>query len=103
MIYYLKADTRSALLAALGDLWDAEREQFYSPNPDDALVICGGNGTLYQGTGQFTTIDGMQVEQQEPIPGYHANLMLHGAIPASVEEIRIPKPASPKFVFAGVE
>lgn len=99
MIRYLKATDRAALLAALGDLWDSEREQFHGPNPADALVDIG---TIYQGTGQFVEVEGVQVEQQETIPGYHANIMLHGEIPKDIEDISIV-PEKPRFVFAGHE
>lgn len=42
------------------------------------------------------------VEQQEPVEGYHANLLLHGEVPEAIEGIKIAAPSTPRRVFAGV-
>lgn len=97
-ICYLKADSRAALLAALGDWWDAEREHFHGPHPGDALHVIGA---MY--TQPPVDEEGNPETPPEALPGFHANLMLHGEIPAAIEAIRISKPENPRFVFAGHE
>jgi hypothetical protein len=102
MILYLKTTSRAALIDALieAGMWHEVEgvAMFKSAHPGDALVDIG---TIYTGTGQFIEIDGMQVEQQVAIEGYHANLMLHGEVPEVLEAISIPRPGNPRNVFAG--
>jgi hypothetical protein len=71
--------------------------RFKPSHPGDALVDIG---TIYTGTGQYIEVEGMQVEQQVAIEGYHANLMLHGDVPEALETMSI-KPKHAKEVFAG--
>lgn len=96
MILYLRADNESALFAALGDWW--QDNHFNTGNPGDALVVIG---TLY--TQPPVDEEGNFITPPEALPGFHANLMLHGEIPASIEAIEIDKPAFPRFIFAGHE
>lgn len=76
-----------------------KRVSFKPAHPGDALDEIG---TIYRGTGKFSEIDGEQVEQQEAVEGYHANLLLHGGVPDALKAIQITTPATPRRVFAGV-
>jgi len=100
-VLYLKTPSRSALIEALTEarMWhtDGDGARFKGQHPGDALVDIG---TIHTGTGQYVEIDGMQVEQQEPIEGYHANLMIHGDVPEVLEAISIPTPGNQRNVFA---
>jgi len=104
MILYLRTQDRAALIEALTEagMWQTDEDgaRFQGQHPGDALVDIG---TYTKGNGQFTEIDGLQVEQQVAIEGYHANLMIHGEVPEVLEKIRIPKPNNPRNVFAGVD
>ena len=94
-ICYLKSDSRAALLEALGDWWDEEREHFCGPHPGDALHVIGA---MY--TQPPVDAEGVPLTPPELIPGYHANLMLHGDVPEAVEAIRIV-PGNPRVIFGG--
>lgn len=94
--YYLKADSRADLIAALdaAGMW---RDGFLPATIGDALDEIG---TISRPTGATVMVDGIETQVMEPIPGYHANLLLHGDLPAAFAAIVIQAPANPVRVWA---
>lgn len=112
MDYFLKAANEAAMRAALVDagvvvINDAvvnEAGDVLAPAHDGvaegfALDVIG---PISKPTGQTLTVDGMEVPEMAPIPGYHANLRgtLSDAQLAVLEAILLPDaPAHPFEVW----
>lgn len=94
---FLKAESREGLIEVLKNsgMWD---EQFKPITQGDAFDEIG---LIYAPTGNtIETAMGPQPERA-PIPGWHANMLLHGEVPEALEAISIPEPANPRRIFGG--
>lgn len=116
MDYFLKSADESALHAALVaagvliaaqvpviDVIDGVPTQ---AGMQDGHALAGGValdviGTIYKPTGGVLTVDGMEVPEMAPIPGYHANLRgdLSDEQRAALAGLLIDPPAQPYRVF----
>lgn len=94
--YYLKTNDRQELIDALtvAGMWE---DGFKQATMGDALDEIG---TVQKPTGNTLTVDGMEVPEMTPVPGYHANLLLHGELPEVLSLLTIPTPANPVRVWA---
>ena len=84
---YLKAGSKSAMTLALktaGFITDEESGALY--HPDAALDVIG---TIYQPTGEKVVVEGVELDVQASIPGYHVNVRTTSeTLAASLESFR---------------
>ena len=116
MDYFLKASDEAELHAALiaaGVLISAQVPVIEvidgvptQTGVQDGHALAGGValdviGTIYKPTGNILTVDGMEVPEMAPIPGYHANLRgdLSEEQRAALSGLLIDPPAQPYRVF----
>lgn len=101
--YYLKAETEADLYASLaaagmwGDAGDGMGERFIPPTRGDALDVVG---VIRKETGATVIVDGIETPATEPVPGWHANLILHGEFHDALAALLISTPAHPARVWA---
>lgn len=99
-ILYLRASSREELIQVLtaAEMWTEDKvgSRFLPKTIGDTLDMIG---IIYKETGETITVDGMTFPKTEPIPGYHANLILYGDIPSELESILISKPNNPVRVW----
>lgn len=99
--HYLKASSAEALRAALivaSILVDAEEGDMLAEGC--ALDVIG---TIHKLTGATLTVDGVEMPDMAPVPGWHANLLgdLSDAQVAALGEVLLPSPpANPYRVWA---
>ena len=84
---YLKADSEPELTSALmaaGFSVDEESGALY--HPAAALDVIG---TIYQSTGETVVVEGIELDEQAGIPGYHVNVRTTSeTLAASLESFR---------------
>ena len=91
-----KAAMTKALLAA-GFIEDSETGTLYHPTASLQLLPPGMVTRL---TGETQTIDGVELEVREPVPGYHANVRTEDpALAAALEPVAV-NVATPQYVWA---
>ena len=92
-----KAAMTEALLAA-GFIQDSETGALYHPNASLQLLPPGMVTRL---TGETQTIDGVELEVREAVPGYHANVRTTDAeLAAALEPVAV-NVVTPQYVWAG--
>lgn len=89
-----KAAMTKALLAA-GFVKDSETGTLYHPTASLQLLP---HGMVTRPTGAVQTVDGIELEVREPVPGYHANVRTTDAALAPVTVVV----ETPQYVWASV-
>jgi len=113
MVYFLKAESEDRLVAALlavGIVSVSNSEETevdgvpmpaaFITNADYALDVIG---TIHKPTGVTLTVDGMEVPEMAPVPGWHANLLaeLSDEQCGALADVLLPAPpAQPYRVWA---
>ena len=97
---YLKADSEPELTSALmaaGFIADEESGALY--HPDAALQLLPP-GMVTHPTGTVQTVDGIELEVWEAVPGYHANVRTQDpAMVAALEPVTVVV-ETPQYVWA---
>ena len=97
---YLKAGSKSAMAKALlaaGFIEDSETGTLY--HPDAALQLLPP-GMVTRPTGEVQTVDGIELEVREAVPGYHANVRTtDAALAAALEPVTV-NVVTPQYVWA---
>ena len=97
---YLKADSEPELTSALmaaGFSVDEESGALY--HPDAALQLLPP-GMVTRPTGAVQTVDGVELEVREPVPGYHANVRTQDpAMAAALAPVTVVV-ETPQYVWA---
>lgn len=92
-----EAAMTNALLAA-GFIKDSETGTLYHPTASLQLLPPGMVTRL---TGETQTVDGIELEVREAVPGYHANVRTtDAALAAALEPVTV-NVATPQYVWAG--
>lgn len=96
----LKAATQAAMTKALisaGFIKDSESGTLYHPTASLQLLPPGMVTRL---TGETQTIDGVELEVSEAVPGYHANVRTtDAALAAALEPVTVVV-ETPQYVWA---
>ena len=95
---YLKAGSKSAMTLALktaGFIQDPDSGALY--HPDAALDVIG---TIYQSTGEKVVVDGIELDVQAGIPGYHVNVRTTSDELATALDAQRTYPVTPVRVWA---
>lgn len=98
--HFLKASDEATLRAALiaaGILSEAEEgDQIAEGFALDVI------GVIHKPTGNTVTVDGVEIEETAPVPGWHANLAgdLSAEQLASLAPVLLPEPVNPYRVWA---
>lgn len=91
-----KAAMTEALLAA-GFIQDSETGALYHPNASLQLLT---PGMVTHPTGAVQTVDGIELEVREPVPGYHANVRTQDpAMAAALAPVTVAV-ETPQYVWA---
>lgn len=91
-----KAAMTEALLAA-GFIEDSETGTLYHPAASLQLLP---PGMVTHPTGETQTLEGVELEVREPVPGYHANVRTtDAALAAALEPVTVDV-ATPQYVWA---
>ena len=97
---YLKADNETDMTAALkaaGFSQDPDSGALY--HPDAALQLLPP-GMITRPTGEVQTVDGIELEVWEAVPGYHANVRTtDAALAAALEPVTVVV-ETPQYVWA---
>ena len=97
---YLKADNETDMTAALkaaGFSQDPDSGALY--HPDAALQLLPP-GMITRPTGEVQTVDGIELEVWEAVPGYHANVRTtDAALAAALEPVTVDVD-TPQYVWA---
>ena len=97
---YLKADNETDMTAALkaaGFSQDPDSGALY--HPDAALQLLPP-GMITRPTGEVQTVDGIELEVWEAVPGYHANVRTQDpAMVAALEPVTVVV-ETPQYVWA---
>jgi len=97
----LKAATQAAMSKALisaGFIKDSESDTLYHPTASLQLLP---PGMVTRPTGEVQTVDGIELEVREPVPGYHANVRTQDpAMAAALAEVTVTV-ETPQYVWAG--
>ena len=91
-----KAAMTKALLAA-GFIKDSETGTIYHPAASLQLLP---PGMVTHPTGEVQTVDGIELEVREVVPGYHANVRTTDAALATALEPVTVDVATPQYVWA---
>lgn len=92
-----KAAMTEALLAA-GFIEDSETGTLYHPTASLQLLPPGMVTRL---TGETQTVDGIELEVREPVPGYHANVRTTDPdLAAALAPVTV-NVVTPQYVWAG--
>ena len=96
----LKAATQAAMTKALlgaGFIKDQETGTLYHPTASLQLLP---PGMVTRPTGAVQTVDGIELEVREPVPGYHANVRTtDAAMAASLAPVTVVA-ETPQYVWA---
>ena len=96
----LKAADKAAMtnaLQAAGFLKDGETGALYHPTASLQLLP---TGMVTRPTGAVQTVDGIELEVREPVPGYHANVRTtDAALVAALEPVTVVV-ETPQYVWA---
>ncbi|MNS67702.1 hypothetical protein D3C72_1009610 [compost metagenome] len=96
----LKAADKAAMFQALssaGFIVDAESDIPYHPNASLQLLP---PGMVTRPTGEVQTVDGIELEVREPVPGYHANVRTtDGTLAAALAQVTVLV-ETPQYVWA---
>ena len=91
-----KAAMTEALLAA-GFIEDSETGTLYHPTASLQLLP---PGMVTRTTGETQTVEGVELEVREAVPGYHANVRTtDAALAAALEPVTV-NVATPQYVWA---
>ena len=91
-----KAAMTEALLAA-GFIEDSETSTLYHPTASLQLLP---PGMVTHPTGEVQTVDGIELEVREPVPGYHANVRTEDpAMAAALAPVTVVV-ETPQYVWA---
>ena len=97
---YLKADSEPELTSALltaGFSVDEESGALYHP---DASLQLLPPGMVTRLTGEVQTVDGIELEVREAVPGYHANVRTTDAALAAALSLVTVVVETPQYVWA---
>ncbi|MBL0509844.1 hypothetical protein [Aeromonas caviae] len=96
----LKAATQAAMTKALisaGFIKDSESGTLYHPTASLQLLPLG---MVTRPTGAVQTVDGVELEVREPVPGYHANVRTEDpAMAAALAPVTVVV-ETPQYVWA---
>ena len=96
----LKADTQAAMTKALisaGFIKDSESCTIYHHTASLQLLP---PGMVTRPTGEVQTVDGIELEVREPVPGYHANVRTtDAALAAALAPVTVVV-ETPQYVWA---
>lgn len=92
-----KAAMTEALLAA-GFIEGGETGTLYHPTASLQLLP---PGMVTRPTGAVQTVDGIELEVREVVPGYHANVRTTDAALAAALELVTVNVVTPQYVWAG--
>ena len=95
---YLKADNEidmTAALKAAGFIADEESGSLY--HPEAALDVIG---TIYQPTGEKVIVDGVELDAQAGLPGYHVNVRTTSDELSTALDAQRTYPVTPVRVWA---
>jgi len=96
----LKAADKAAMTKALisaGFIKDSESGTLYHPTASLQLLP---PGMVTRPTGSMQTVDGIELEVREPVPGYHANVRTSDAsLAASLAPVTVVV-ETPQYVWA---
>ena len=91
-----KAAMTEALLAA-GFIEDSETGTLYHPTASLQLLP---PGMVTRSTGEVQTVDGIELEVRDPVPGYHANVRTQDPeLVAALEPVTVVV-ETPQYVWA---
>ena len=97
---YLKAGSKSAMAKALlaaGFIEDSETGTLYHPTAALQLLP---PGMVTRPTGEVQTVDGIELEVREAVPGYHANVRTtDAALAAALAPVTVVV-ETPQYVWA---
>ncbi|MEI4932399.1 hypothetical protein [Aeromonas caviae] len=97
----LKAADKAAMTEALraaGFVEDSETGSLYHPTASLQLLP---PGMVTRPTGAVQTVDGIELEVREPVPGYHANVRTQDpAMAAALAPVTVTV-ETPQYVWAG--
>ena len=86
----------SAALIASGFLKDKQGNLYHQ----SAALMLLPPGMVTRPTGEVQTVDGIELEVREPVPGYHANVRTtDAALVAALEPVTVDV-ATPQYVWA---
>ena len=98
----LKAANEAAMFAALlaaGFHQDSEAGAIYPPDSSTSLLLLPP-GMVTRLTGETQTVDGIELEVREAVPGYHANVRTQDpAMAAALEPVTVVV-ETPQYVWA---
>lgn len=96
----LKAADKAAMTKALlatGFIQDSETSTLYHPTASLQLLP---PGMVTRPTGEVQTVDGIELEVREPVPGYHANVRTSDAsLAAALAPVTVAV-ETPQYVWA---
>lgn len=98
----LKAADKAAMSAALlsaGFIRDSESGTLYHPTASLQLLP---PGMVTRPTGAMQTVDGIELEVREPVPGYHANVRTtDAALAAALAPVTVVV-ETPQYIWASL-
>lgn len=96
----LRAVDKAAMSAALRAAGFTRAEKAESWHHPEASLLLLPEGMITRPTGEVQTVDGVELEVREPVPGYHANVRTtDAALAAALEPVTV-NVATPQYVWA---